>query len=173
MVPARARIESHLRHTATDTRHSWPCLHMLAVTHGQRVLTDIELPVPAVRRLPRRFKRIAQKHKALRAFDAHQCSPYRVLRHKLLAGNQARALNRGVTANHLGRKRQEQLIQQVLAKKSPISCGPPSPTQLGWPKQSQLRDQPPRGIQLLPDVPQQHALYIAIPESEASFAPLS
>lgn len=84
---------------------------MLAVTDGQRVLKHIDLPVPAVHRLPLRFKRIAQKQMALRAFDAHQCSLYRVLRRKLLAGNQARALNRGVTANHLGRERQGELIQ--------------------------------------------------------------
>ena len=60
---------------------------MLAVIDEQGVLTDIELPIPTVHRLPLRFKRIAQKQMALRAFDAHQCSPYRVLRHKLLAGN--------------------------------------------------------------------------------------
>src|SRR4029450_4257392 len=83
----------------------------LAVTDGQRVLTDIELPVPTVHRLPLRFKRIAQKQMALRAFDAHRCSPYRVLRRKLLAGNQARALNLGVTGNHVGRERQGELIQ--------------------------------------------------------------
>jgi len=39
-----------------------------------------------------------------------------------------------------------------------------------WPGR---RDQFASGIHLPPDVPQQHALYIAIPAGEASLAPLS
>src|SRR3954447_14198737 len=72
--------------------------------------------VAAVRRLPYHFKHIAQKKMVLTTFDTRERTPHRMLGRKALPGNETGALNRGVTAGHLGRERQKELVQTVLGE---------------------------------------------------------